>query len=679
MNSFVNRLNAQVLLLTFLAITTTSINRLSAQSLPVVSSELTFADVSIYLSEASRLQIQQEIRLLYANRRQLEQDMDALYELTPLWLPTFLNADLSPDFRYVALPFNSTTTPVYWSVQPQQRAIIGLRLDQAVDESRHPLIAAEKVSDYLKQLRGKYQENAVRLLLRYLSSNPSTLSGTAAKTQAESVWLDIDSPPLIWKILARKIMIEYQASYRPAVTYSVYSYELGGGKTLAVIARQLSLPESRFQPYNDWLKTTVVPTAPIYPVLIRLTNDEFPAVWSAGVSQNQSGVASPTSKLDLGFPVLLKSSVREDGLRAPAIFYTINERRGIQAQACDNPITLAYYGGISPADFLKYNDLTEQDVVRPGQIYYLKRKAKRAKIPFHVVQRNQSLRDVANIYGMRLSSLLRFNRIETTKRAGPGRVLWLQKKRPRNRPVEYQRLPPQPAPVLPLPEPVLARIDSAVTPAAAPANERSLTPPPASEPPIVIAEKRPAPPKPVDEAILVTPAPLPGNQVAVLEEEEPVPATPVATPVPAATSAPRQSAAIAGAVVKTHVVKPGQTYYAISNMYGVTPNQLYAWNDLSEKIPLEIGQELIVSVTRKPVPGRPATVTVLPGQSSKGIVNKFVVEGPKPVVYHVVQPGQTVYRIALINKTTVANLVKWNTLKDYTIEVGQKLIVRSPQ
>ena len=77
--------------------------------------------------------------------------------------------------------------------------------------------------------------------------------------------------------------------------------------------------------------------------------------------------------------------------------------------------------------------------------------------------------------------------------------------------------------------------------------------------------------------------------------------------------------------------------------------------------------------------GRPATVTILPGQSSKGIVNKFVVEGPKPVVYHVVQPGQTVYRIALINKTTVANVMKWNNLNDYTIEVGQKLIVRNPQ
>ena len=679
MNSFTNRLRVLLSVCTLFIVTTTSTNWVFAQSLPVVPSELTFADLSIYLSEAARSQVQQEIRLLYANRKRLEEDMDALRELTPFWQPTLQDASLPLDFRYVALPFNGTTNSVYWSVQTQQLTTIGLRVDEVVDESRHPLIAMEKVSAYMKQLRGKYQENAVTLLLRYLRNDQLTASESPVKTQVESVWLDVNSPPLLWKILARKIMVEQQVpTYRPALMYSVYVYELGADKTLPAIARQLNVPDNRLQPYNGWLKVAVVPINPVYPVLVRLKADEFPAVLAAGAGADRLVAVLPTTNVDLGFPVLLKSPVQEDGLRAPATFYTINERRGVQAQSCDNPITLAFYGGISPAKFLDYNDLTEQDVVRPGQIYYLERKAKRAKIPFHLVQRNQSLRDVANMYGMRLSSLLRFNRIETTKRAGPGRILWLQKKRPRNRPVEYQQLPPQSAPVLPLPQPALAVADSVASPdPVEPTKGLTITPPTISEQTPVATNTETAP-TPVNVPKPISPTPLTDDKVAVIEEPDPT--TPDVEPATAsAPSQPKKATEKVETIATIHVVKPGQTYYGISQLYKVTPEQLYEWNNLAARIPLEIGQELIVSPVRKPVgAGRPATVTIAPGQSSGGIINKFTIERPKPVVYHVVQPGQTVYRIALINKTTVANIMKWNKLQDYTIEVGEKLIVRNP-
>ncbi len=683
MNRFIKGLRILLPAFTFFITTVSKLERVFAQSIPVVRSEMTFAGVPIYLSEAVRLQVQQEVRLLYANRRQLEQDMDALRELSPLWRPLFQEANLPVDFRYLALPFADIENSAYWSVQAEQLPAMELRISQAIDETKHPLVATEKVGQFLKQLQKRYPENAVLLLLRYLRNNGPTPGELSEKRQVESVWLTIDSPPLLWKILARKIMVEQQEpAYRPAVTYVLYTYFGGGGLTLPAIARQLHVPDDRFRPYNDWLRTLILPTDLSYPILVRLTNDEFSAVWSADIGSDPAGGASPISKVDLGFPVLLKSSVRADGLRAPATFYTINERRGIQAQLCDNPITLAYYGGISPDNFLAYNDMVEQDVVRPGQIYYLERKAKRARIPFHVVQRNQLLRDVANIYGMRLSSLLRFNHIEATKRARAGQILWLREKRPRNQPIEYQQLPPRTAPVMPMPKPLPISADSMAVPSTTVAvGERALTQPttPQLDRDTTTAELKVVPPKPIELAKQVDtlnkiPVPSPASQIAVVA----TPADAVVEP-PVPTPVPDEAVEKSAVPVRTHVVKPGQTYYAIGRLYGVTPGQLYVWNGLSEKIPLEIGQKLIVSSNRKPVPGRPATVTLVPGPASKGIVNKFVVEGPKPVVYHIVQPGQTVYRIALLNKTTVANIMKLNNLSDYTIEVGQKLIVRRPE
>jgi len=663
MKHFLQKSHILLSALTFCISISIPIDHVSAQSLPIVPSEMTFAGVSIYLSKEARLQVQQEVRLLYANRKQLEQDMDALYELVPLWQPFLQNAGLPADFRYVALPFANTGNPAYWSVQAKQIPATGLRVNQAVDETRHPLIATEKVSSFLKELRDKYRENAAQVLLRYLRDGTLTTGTSSGKTQAKSVWLDIDSPSLLWKILARKIMIEQQEpAYRPLVKYILYTY-YGGGQTLSAIAQQLRIPDDRFYPYNAWLRTPVTPFEPSYPILVRLTDDEFSTVWSASNGSDRAADASLVGKIDLGFPLLLKSSVRADGLRAPATFYTINERRGVQAKSCDNPITLAFYGNITPEAFLTYNDMTSQDVVRPGQIYYLQRKAKRAQIPFHIMQRNQSLRDIANIYGMRLSSLLRFNRIKAAKRSGTGRILWLRKKRPRSQPVEYQQLPPEPAPLMPLPTPTLAFTDSSAIPATTrPEDSLTLTQLTVKQPDTITVEPNIVPKKSVEivkqaDTLRPAAAPLPTGQKTVVVK--PVD-TALVPPAPAATS--KESTKKTKVTARTHVVKPGQTYYAIAHLYGVTLNQLYSWNNLSETTPLEIGQELIVSPTHKSVPRNPATV-----------------REPESVVYYVVQPGQTVYRIALINKTTVDNVMKWNSLKDYTIEVGQKLIVRKPE
>lgn len=655
-------------ILVILIIVATSVYHSFAQSAPAIPTELTVAGVPIYLSEAARARLQQEVRQLYANRPMLEQELTTLRQLTPLWQPTLQATRLPLDFRYLALPALGSDTPGYWSVKPQQVDPIGLRIDGSVDERLHPLVSAEKVLTYIGRLRETYRENAMRTMLRYLRADVLQPITPPAQNSVESVWLDTDSPARVWTILARKIVIEHEEpAYRPIQPHMLYAWQSSNGQSLSELARQLDLPDERFTPYNDWLKVSMVPIGYPAPILIQLLPDEFPAVRAADVN-----AAKPVAnRVDMGFPILLKSSAHAEGLRTMAIFYTINQQRGIQAQTCDNFITLAFYGDISVKKFLTYNDLTERDVVRPGQIYYLEPKAKRAKIPFHVVERNQSLRDVAYMYGMRLSSLQKFNRIETTKRAGPGRVLWLQEKRPRNRPVEYQQLPPEPTPALPVPEPTLTSTDStAVAKIADPTRELILAQSPTIQP------ETPAP-QPVtlsNPVSIPTPATSPTEQVAL--EEKPV--APLAAE-PLSVPAIAKSVTKPVLAAKVHVVKSGQTYYAISRLYGVTPAQLYIWNNLSEKVPLEVGQELLVSAVRKPAENRPVRVTVVTSPASSGIVNKFVVEPIGTVVYHIVKPGQTVYRVALINRTTVANVMKWNNLNDYRIRVGQKLIVSPPK
>lgn len=53
-------------------------------------------------------------------------------------------------------------------------------------------------------------------------------------------------------------------------------------------------------------------------------------------------------------------------------------------------------------------------------------------------------------------------------------------------------------------------------------------------------------------------------------------------------------------------------------------------------------------------------------------------EGSSPAV-HVVQAGETVFRIARQNGVSVQQIRQWNNLKNDMIEVGQQLVVAPPQ
>jgi LysM repeat protein len=108
-----------------------------------------------------------------------------------------------------------------------------------------------------------------------------------------------------------------------------------------------------------------------------------------------------------------------------------------------------------------------------------------------------------------------------------------------------------------------------------------------------------------------------------------------------------------------HIVQTGETLYRISKMYGVTVQQLQAWNNGVSPSSLSIGQRLIVSGGSAAVPRTPAPVT----NSS----------------YHTVQRGDTLYNISRRYNMSVEQLASLNGLyPPYpALSVGQKLTISS--
>ncbi len=78
----------------------------------------------------------------------------------------------------------------------------------------------------------------------------------------------------------------------------------------------------------------------------------------------------------------------------------------------------------------EYNDLAADEQPEPGENIYLQPKRKRAEAEFHKVAAAQSLRDIAQLHGIRLARLLELNRLSAGEQVAIGETLYLRKQNP---------------------------------------------------------------------------------------------------------------------------------------------------------------------------------------------------------------------------------------------------------
>ncbi|MHC5373015.1 LysM peptidoglycan-binding domain-containing protein [Enterococcus sp. LJL120] len=129
----------------------------------------------------------------------------------------------------------------------------------------------------------------------------------------------------------------------------------------------------------------------------------------------------------------------------------------------------------------------------------------------------------------------------------------------------------------------------------------------------------------------------------------------------------------------TYIVKSGDTLYRIALSYGTTVTNLKSWNNLSSDM-IYVGQSLVVGNT-----GSSNESSSNNGSSSSNNSDYSSAIGTETDnnsggstvtgTSYSVKSGDTLYRIALNNNTTVANLKSWNNLTSDMIYVGQSLIV----
>ncbi len=100
-----------------------------------------------------------------------------------------------------------------------------------------------------------------------------------------------------------------------------------------------------------------------------------------------------------------------------------------------------------------------------------------------------------------------------------------------------------------------------------------------------------------------------------------------------------------------HIVQAGETLFAISKQYNLTIDSLVNINNL-KNAHLDVGDTLFIMQRQKKEP------IYDPG-----------------IKYHVVKPSETLFGISRLYQVEIEDLQQWNNLPDYTLSIGQRLIV----
>ncbi|MBG9989357.1 LysM peptidoglycan-binding domain-containing protein [Aerococcaceae bacterium DSM 111176] len=156
----------------------------------------------------------------------------------------------------------------------------------------------------------------------------------------------------------------------------------------------------------------------------------------------------------------------------------------------------------------------------------------------------------------------------------------------------------------------------------------------------------------------------------------------------------------------TYTVRSGDSLWLIANNFGVSVNQLRAWNGLTSNL-LQIGQVLVVQEPATSPDPSETTYTVRAGDSLWLIANAYgvsvndlrawnnlssnilqigqvlVIEGdnsgstPPTGYYYTVVSGDSLWLIANRYGVTVGQLQAWNNLSSNVLQPGQRLMVAS--
>lgn len=570
---------------------------MSAQNIP---SSMFVGSVNVKIDGDARSIIEKEIDNLNANPKYLNLLVAKMNLYFPIIEKVLAEEGVPDEFKYLCVQesaFNpeavSTSNAVgFWQFKRETAQEVGLRVDGVVDERKHIAAATKGAAVYLSR-SNLILKNWISTLLSYrLGLGAVRRMSTNDWAFKNEITVNASTDWYVLRFLAYRHFMEkqYKLSKNTVSANYLFEYNNSRGKNLVDIAHELDVPLADVVVNNAWLRSSSVPNDKDYIVYLPVSNQQYSEL---KVKNNQKKFTEEQISInqDIGFPILVK--LTQLITNNEPVFYLINGKKGILAQQGDTPESIATRAGINLKRFLKYNDINENDRIIPNEVYYLKKKDRRAVVAYHTVLGYETLWKISQMYGMQMGDLMEKNRINQVQRLQKGRLLWLIETRPEMQSVEYVQSPDDKKIIVLEDTPILTsaprqpikktvEISQSTTPEAAvfetSANQNIVT---ASTKPIITKSN-------TGNSTITTityPSPVTTSQPSDKS---------TSTTAYSSLEGSNASSNLSAKIVKNHTIEPRQTLFSIARIYNMSIDELYNLNDIYSGSPLRIGESLKV-------------------------------------------------------------------------------------
>ena len=119
-------------------------------------------------------------------------------------------------------------------------------------------------------------------------------------------------------------------------------------------------------------------------------------------------------------------NLRKPTAKKHSIYIHNNNIKYIKIKSEDTFYKISKEFGMHLGQIYKYNDLSDNNFIKEGDIIYLQPKRKKAKVESHKVKENESLQDISQLYGIKLKSIYKKNNLELGTILQQGQILKLR-------------------------------------------------------------------------------------------------------------------------------------------------------------------------------------------------------------------------------------------------------------
>lgn len=578
---------------------------------PQVPHKMNIGGITLVIKDDARREIQKDVDALTQSPKYFNIKVERAKTYFPVIEKVFKEERVPDELKYLVLQESaliadavSTSNAVgFWQFKDFTAIEMGLKVNEQIDERMNIASSSKAAAGYLKK-NNFYFNNWIYAVQAYQMG-----AGAALKVVDEKYFgakhMDIDSRTYwyVKKFLAHVVAFEGSLKGRPQV--QITTVDLKERKTVTQLSRELKIDEAELREFNKWIRKDVIPGDKQYALVLPNGKYDFESL-------NTKTEAATVAKAAPAHESIKASEVKS---ATKAEIFTYNGLPAIRGKEGERVIDLASRAGIDLSKFIRYNDLSIDSKIINNQPYYLKAKRKYGQEAYHQVLPNDKLWQVSQDYAIKLDRLKKLNAVYQDRVLKEGMILWMTSNRNQS---------------------VKTGEDDIIQLTYETFNW-SLSP----EQPQVSLVYRPQAPVPMEKnEVEVKPEIRQEQKIEVNKEDK-----------------KEQISAAERITVPSkieHLVKNGETLFAISKQYDVAVQDLKKWNNLGEADILKPGQ--LLSIWPRGVE-----------TESENPLNEDKYH------YYEVKDADTLYSIARSYDVSIKELMEWNGKKDFDLTRGEKL------